>query len=347
MPPPPFPLHLEGRYLRAVAAEWHRVNNLQMHGALKAPAFEFTDSEKKLGTWNLGTRTITLSRHLVYRERWGITVEVLRHEMAHQYVHEVLKATDEAAHGPAFREVCTRFAIDDAARGLPSASDADNRLNRRIEKLLALAGSDNRNEAEAAAGEARRLMLVHNLATPPSNYTFRQLGQPVARVPQYWRQLATILAKHFFVEVIWVYNYSVKHDKPLPVLEVCGTPGNVDMAAWVHDWLLDTGARLWRESGGGNATQKARFYAGLMRGFMDRLEESARRSAETGLLWKGDPGVMQYLGRRHGSLRTVRYTVRAGDSHFDEGRARGREIVLNKPVAAAPRGEGRLIGKNG
>ena len=39
-------------------------------------------------------------------------VEVLKHEMAHQYAHEILGARDESAHGEAFRTVCQRLGID-------------------------------------------------------------------------------------------------------------------------------------------------------------------------------------------------------------------------------------------
>jgi len=79
----------------------------------------------------------------------------LKHEMAHQFVHEVL-GEQEAPHGPAFRATCARLGIDQRAGGLPQpAQSADQRrLLERVHKLLALAQSDNQHEAEAAAAAA-------------------------------------------------------------------------------------------------------------------------------------------------------------------------------------------------
>jgi len=345
MAPEQFPRHLEARYLRAISTEWHRVNVQQLRGALRSPAFQLVDSENRLGAWHLATRTITLSRSLVHTQPWGVVVEVLRHEVAHQYAHEVLGAVDESAHGEAFRQTCKRFGIDDAAVGMPEASHAEGRLHRRVEKLLALASSDNRNEAESAAAEARRMMLVHNLSTPPSGYTFRHVGTPTARVPQYWRQLASLLGKHFFVEVIWVPVYVVSRDNYATVLELCGTPGNVEMAAWVHDWLLSTAGRLWEEEGGGSGAARARFFAGVMRGFYERLEASQKKTTEEGLVWMGDPEVRKFLGRRHVATRTINYAVRSGNEEFAAGREKGRDLVLNRPVTQGPSGPVRLIGK--
>lgn len=339
----PFPTHLEPRFLRALVAEWTRVNVQQLRGALRAPAFELVDTDR-LGAWHLATRTISLSRALVHRQPWGVVVEVLRHEMAHQYAHEVLGATGETAHGEAFRATCQRFGIDHAAAGMPGASGEESRLHRRVEKLLALASSDNRNEAEAAAAEARRMMLVHNLSTPPTGYTFRHVGVPTGRVPQYWRQLASLLGKHFFVQVIWVPVYVVSRDRYLTLLELCGTPSNVEMAAWVHDWLLDTSSRLWTEEGGGSGAARARFFAGVMRGFLEKLDASKKKTDEAGLVWVGDPAVRLYLGRRHGATRSVSYAVRTGDEDFEAGRERGRDLVLNRPVTSSSSGATRLIG---
>ncbi len=345
MAPDAYPRHLEARYLRAIQSEWHRVNLQQLRGALRPPAFELVDSEARLGGWHLPTRTISLGRSLVHRQPWGVVVEVLRHEIAHQFAHEVLGAVDESAHGEAFRQTCKRFGIDDAATGMPATTGPENRLHRRVEKLLALASSDNRNEAEAAAAEARRMMLVHNLSTPPSGYTFRHVGTPTSRVPQYWRQLASLLGKHFFVEVIWVPVFIVSRDGYGTVLELCGTPGNVEMAAWVHDWLLITAKRLWDESGSGGAAARARFFAGVMRGFHERLEAGQKKTTAEGLVWVGDPEVRRFLGRRHAATRTINYAVRTGNEEFNAGREKGRELVLNRPVTEGPGGPTRLIGK--
>lgn len=350
-PPPVWPVHLEARYLRALAAEWRRFNQTQLKGALRPPTFELYDSTRQLGRWQRDSRTIAIARSLLHRQPWGVVAEVLRHEIAHQYAHEVLGAIDETAHGPAFRQVCARLGIDARAAGLPSPSDADTRVHRRVEKLLALAGSDNRHEAEAAMAEARRLLLVHNLGAPPHDYGWRHLGAPSGRLQPWRRQLAALLGEHFFVETIWVKSYVVAVDAWRPVLEICGTPGNVETAAWVYDWLVETSERLWRQErdllGLSGASEHAHYLGGVVRGFSERLREGAKRCQEEGLVWVGDPGVRAFLGERHGRLRMVRYAVPRGDAATAAGLAQGRALILHRPVRGATGGTGKLLGVKG
>ena len=203
------------------------------------------------------TRTIEMSRPLVSEQPWGAVVEVLKHEMAHQYVHEVLRRDDETPHGAAFQEACARLGIDARAAGMPEtpAEATDGRSDRiveRIARLLALAESPNVHEAEAAMAAAQRLMLKHNLevvalARGARTTGYRHLGKPTGRVSEAERLLAMILGKHFFVEVIWIPVYRPLEGKRGSVLEVCGTPANLEMADVRARLPHQTAERLWRE----------------------------------------------------------------------------------------------------
>src|SRR3712207_6074324 len=114
---------LETACLRALRAAWEDQNWGRFRGAMKPPALELTDATSRLGQWDPATRTIQLARKLVVEGGWGQVLEVLKHEMAHQYVFEVLGARDEAPHGARFQEVCARLGIDGAATGMPVAVD--------------------------------------------------------------------------------------------------------------------------------------------------------------------------------------------------------------------------------
>ncbi len=348
---------LEAILLRELLAAWHAENAVRFRGAMRAPALALDDAATRLGAWHPATRTITLARSLVRGHAWGATLEVLKHEMAHQYAHEVLGATDETAHGPAFVATCARFGIDAAARGLPDAAEdpARERTLRRIQKLLALAESPHRHEAEAAMAAAHRLLLAHNVDAAPdaSAYGFRQLGTPAARVPTSERLLASLLAAHFFVDTIWVRAVDPATGRTGHVLEVCGTPANLDMAAYVHAFVRDTSWRLWKvhrdTAGARGDRERERFVAGVVRGFHERLDASASAARGEGLVWVGDPGVAAFLRRRHPRVRTVRVGMRPSDS-YEHGRVAGRDLVLHRPVTTtepathAPR---RLTGPGG
>ncbi|MEM1034364.1 MAG: DUF2786 domain-containing protein [Myxococcota bacterium] len=360
-------VELRASLLRALMQAWREINVAHFKGALTPPALQLSPPEERLadggarhgsaalGCWRADRRTIELSAELVLRQPWGVVLEVLKHEMAHQYVHEVLGATDETAHGPAFRQVCERLGIDARAAGLPDADAVDEdprrvRLRTRVEGLLALAQSPNRHEAENAAALAQRLILKHNIALAElpgrRRYNYRHLGQPKGRHAEAEHLIATILGRHFFVETIWVPSYRPQDGKHVTVLEVCGTPENLALAAYVHAFLLETGERLWREHKRERGIRKnrdrRRFIAGVMEGFAERLSAEKRKNAEQGLVWVGDPELGSYLRRRHPYVRSVSRQGAAPDAARREGRAAGRNIVLRRGV-----GEGQQTGDRG
>ncbi len=341
---------LEATLVRGLLRAWQVFNRDLFAGRMRAPQVTLDDADHRLGCWRAATRTLALQRNLVRTAPWGATLEVLKHEMAHQYVHEVLGIHDETAHGPAFRDTCAARGIDVRAAGMPVAGEgasAEDRISRRVAKLLALAESVNAHEAEAAMSRARRLLLEHNLEHVPAGYGFRQLGTPAARVPLSERMLANLLGEHFFVECIWVPAVDPATGREGKVLEVCGADENLAMAGYVHAFVLQTAWRLWKIHRAAarvrGERERERFTAGVVRGFADKLAEGARLSREEGLVWVGDPGVTTFLRKRHPRVRTVRFGGSAPSDTFEHGRAAGRDIVLHKPIAAGPSGEVRRL----
>src|ERR1700722_6231317 len=117
---------LERALLRELVAEWQRINAAHFRGALAVPSIVLSASTSHPGRWLGGGRVVELSRAMILTQSWAAVIEVLRHEMAHQYVHEILGETSEAPHGPSFRAVCERLGVDPAASGLPSPSPYDD-----------------------------------------------------------------------------------------------------------------------------------------------------------------------------------------------------------------------------
>jgi hypothetical protein len=332
--------------LRRIGNEWAHFNNLYFRSQLKRPIFELTQGEGNLGEWSRLHRTIRLQAKMVYTEPWAVMLEVLKHEMAHQYAHEALGAIDEPPHGPAFRRACEMMGIDPAASGPVKVSADEDRTLRRVTKLLALAESPNQHEAEAAAAAAQRLMLQYNIGAPPADHSFRHLGEVSARLLEADRWLANILDKHFFVSAIWVPSYDMQTHKEGRVLEICGTAPNLELAAYVYDFLKRTAARLWaslKASGQLVGNDKQRFIAGLMRGFYEKLEASAIVCREEGLVWVGDPALDAWFSRRHPRVTRKKYGGNSQTPAYEAGREHGRELVLHKPVAGSTGGSGKLL----
>jgi hypothetical protein len=340
---------LEAAALRALGAQYDDANGTFFDGLLRRPTLRLGEAEGRLGAWVSAGRTLEIARHLLLRP-WGIVVEVLKHEMAHQYVDEVLRV-DETAHGARFRAVCEERGIDAQATGIPEAGAAASPVIERITKLLALAESPNEHEAQAAMRAARRLMLKHNLdevtRTAAGGYGFRHLGTPTGRVNEAQTVLSNMLSDYFFVDAIWVPVWRPLEAKRGSVLEICGTKENLDLAEYVHGFLLTTSERLWRdhkrrERIPHNRDRRA-YLAGVMTGFREQLHRQAKSDEREGLIWLGDPELDRYFRRRFPRVRWSRHQSTRGSAAHQHGRAAGERIVLHRGVSAGPSGGPKLL----
>src|SRR5687768_15093546 len=88
-------VELEAALLRELRASFDELNQSYFKRALRPPEIKISDSARRLGQWDSSRRRIEMSRLLFVKEPWGTVLEVLKHEMAHQYVHEILGRVDE------------------------------------------------------------------------------------------------------------------------------------------------------------------------------------------------------------------------------------------------------------
>ena len=349
----PLSVELQRMALRAVRSHFHDLNSSFFKGSLRPPVFTWSDASGRLGRWVGEERTLELSRALLTDHEWGVLVEVLKHEMAHQFVDETLGFTGERDHGPAFARVCQERGFDASASGVPAARPLNGeraRVLSRVGKLLALAGSPNLNEAQAAMAAAQRLMLKHNIDWAErggSAYRYKHLGKPTGRVFEDKRILAVILGEYFFVEAIWVPVWRPREAKRGQVLEVCGTPENVELATYVYDYLSRTGELLWvdhkREHEIASNRERLTYLAGVMAGFRDKLKAQRRKNREQGLVWVGDPELAGFLKSRHPHTRWAHYRGSSRTETYGHGRKAGREIVLSRGMRTGPSGGTKLL----
>jgi hypothetical protein len=344
--------------LRQVRVTYRDYNASLFGGKLRVPSFEWNQSETEWGAWVRGARVLRLSQQLIHGS-WGQLTEILKHEMAHQYVDEVLGARDaEGPHGATFRRVCIERGIDSSATGAPrNPGDLEepeqHSTLRRIEHLLALAQSDNQHEAEAAMSKARQLMLKYNLEEAAlgrvSSYTFRHLGKPTGRRMAWQRRLANIMSEFFFVDVIMVPVYRPLEKKRGSVIEAIGTRANLEIAEYAHDFLERTALQLWRthkqKERSKSDREKQSFLYGVMAGFSDKLERDAKKSQQEGLIWLGDPELGRYFRARHPHIRHVSGRGNVKGEAYSAGHSAGGRIVLHRGVdGGSTRGAPRLLG---
>jgi len=348
---------LEAKLLVRLISEWHTVNFTYFNSALRQPVLHLSDTTARLGQWHGELRSLEISRPLVLERPWPEVIEVLKHEVAHQFVDERL-AVDESAHGPTFQRICERLGIDARAAGspIPAAPDDDpaSRIVARIRKLLALAQSPNQHEAENAASLARRLMLKFNIevdqalgagagASERRRYGYRHLGRPSGRILEHDRRLANILVSFFFVNGVWLPVYRPLEGKRGSVFEICGLEPNLVMAEHVHAFLTSTSQRLWseykRDSKRSSNADRQAFLAGVMKGFQTKLAEQSADFQAQGLVWVPAPDLGEYYRSRHPKTQFVTRDGARRNEAFTEGSRAGRDIVLSQPVASGPSGK--------
>lgn len=353
MDPVALSAQLEAELMRELARCYDRINWTHFSEQLGRPVITLSDTPQRLGQWSRATRVLELQRTLVLTKPWPDVLAVLEHEMAHQFVDEILQIRDETAHGETFRRICEQRGIDARANGAPVVRtgldmSATDRTLERIRKLFALAGSSNRHEAEAAMKRAHELMLRHNLEQLPIIHEFevRHLGEPRRRTNAVEAEVVGLLSELFFVEVIAIPVYVPHTAAHGRVYEIAGTLANVEMASHVYAFLLATCDRLWRENRADTRVRSGRdrvsYQTGVIRGFRDKLLNERVELRGVGLVWRGDKRLADFYRRRNPRIVTRRRSLRVGGAHH-AGREAGRTVVLHKPVTTGPSGGPKLL----
>ncbi|NCG19718.1 MAG: DUF2786 domain-containing protein [Rhodobacterales bacterium] len=339
---------MERQLLRQLHHEWAVANSYYLKGALRSPVIALSKGTSRLGSWNAATRTLSLFRVLVLEHPWPQVNEVLRHEMAHQFVTDVLRPVGETAHGEAFRQAAERLGVDAVAAGLVEVTSSEASVHRKIRKLLSLATSNNQHEAEAAAARAQRLMLKHNLdQVLQSTYTARVMGPTKKRFQRWEKAVMGLLAAHYFVDVMWVPLYDRDRDLRGNAAECMGTPSNLDLAEYVYGFLCTTAERLWREWSvkrrGKQRSDRQNFMCGVISGFDAQLRRQRVQNEQTGLGWVEDPGLVSHVERRY--PRVVRRASKGTrlTGAYAAGNVAGQGITLSRGIQTGER-RGRLLG---
>jgi hypothetical protein len=332
--------NLERAWIRQLAWEWRAINEERLGGVLRLPVFALLQGKSRLGLWEAHLRTLSISTNHIWEDVWDEVVDTLRHEMAHQLVSEVYKETGQSSHGDAFKKAAERLGVGETPeKGHSGEARETQAIVRKIHKLFALASSKNVHEAEAAMATANTLLLKYNLAEVaeggPSRYLSQRLGLSAAAIPLHWKLVGSILNRFFFVECIWVSTYKAKKGRAERLLEVSGTPENVQMAEYVHEFLHNSAEHLWGEARKTHGGKRRREYlSGVLYGFEEKLESEKIKNKEVGLVWIGDKGLNSYFSGKYGRIsRLVGRGSRVGSAH-QAGKEAGKRLKLQRPVGS-------------
>jgi hypothetical protein len=359
---------LTRRVIQGLSCEWENalwVLPEKYRGSITKPLFCIRDMKKRLGCWSGEKREICLSKSLVFNHPWDAVCDVLRHEMAHQFAHEVLGSQGESMHGPSFQRACHLLRADPKANGdyksldervKDRSADNNDRIMARVKKLLALAKSHNNHEAEAAMAKAHELILKYNIdllsCKKEREFISVFVGNPALRHFREEYHLASLLIDYYFVEGLWVPSYVLEKEKVGRVLEITGTLQNVKIASYVYDFIKRFIDSKWDEYNsvrGMNRFRKTDFAVGIIEGFRSRLEKRSKavvvKMESLALAKVEDPLLKKYTAYKYPNTRSFTRRASGQDENvLNDGKKEGKKMVISKGITEKKERGGILIG---
>ena len=311
-----------------------------------------------LGQWDPARRIITLDESMIADFRWELVLEVLKHEMSHQYVTDNLG--DKDSHGESFRIACEKLRVAPWAQtprvllrqdleGLDTQSNLREdqiTLLRKVKKLLSLAQSTNENEAALAMAKVQELCVQHNLdayfeKTQQHNFAVRIINSQKKRTPSYWSWISSLLVEHYEVKVIQSFVFCAKQLHEQRTLEIIGLSHQVEIAEYVF-WFLENNLKLWsKEKSLTKSSQKNSYSIGVLEGFRKKLSSVRKQQndlTENALIKTNEINLQAHYLYLHPRLRknTTRISLDKNSRIYDDGFKKGLTLSINKGIKNPP-----------
>ncbi len=329
---------------------------------LRPVVVRLTDSRATWGRWDSTARTVEISRNLITKKSWHQVIGILKHEMAHQIVDELLGGAD--LHGDKFCAACNLIAVPEEFRKArislddPLKSWRDTQsvathdpLLRKLEKLMSLAQSSNENEAALAMEKVHELFLKHNLEKAQtkarSDYVSLTINTKKKRVDRTQSILAGIINEHYFVRVIYSSIYDARTCENHKTIELIGSKENVLMAEYVFHFLEQTIKSLWRsyqQTAGAKIKAKSSYQIGLLTGFSTKLShaDKLKKTDNTvvALVKSIDKQLTAHVNTLYPKLTSRSRSLGYADADsYNAGCSDGARIVIHKGITTTKNSE--------
>ncbi len=277
----------------------------------------------------------------------------IRHELAH-YMTFIQHEYQVPSHGPEFRAFCLKmgWGVDVYSATTHLVEEPEGRIEetdifRKVQKLMALSTSSNKNEAETAMIKSQQLLLKHNMESKYIDanseerlYLKRIMKQ--SRENAKMRAIARIL-ETFFVSVVY------RRGEDGIYIEILGSKVNIQIAEYVAEILQDKFDRLWaltkQEHDLKGQVAKNSFFLGIARGYSHKIDslQKSYQSDETAAL-------MVIEGKLQKAQAMVYERLSSGKSQGNYcpessklGEMAGKQLNIN-PGVSSSKNSGELIG---
>lgn len=213
----------------------------------------------------------------------------------------------------------------------------DEKLLRRIKKLLALAKSTNPHEAAQALAIAQKLMQEkgvsqHEIEISESDSTAKFARKPAS----YVHMLVTVIEKAFGVKCYFsgstTRKYCVRffgHDERPEVAAYCFDVLNRKLQSARKEFNASQSPRLKRST---LISRADAFCEGWVQGAYQSVEDFALTEHEKTMLEAHETYLYEKRNLKQGTARSAGNT-RDGDSSRYDGYAQGRKVKLNHGVS--------------
>lgn len=346
------------------------------HGvALEVPNINISEGKSIVGLWQPRSRTISISRHLIEDHAWTVVIEVLKHEMAHQYVTEILSSNDR--HGPLFKEACLKLGVHPdfvkTTGAIPTELlDRENELTSpakvlidKVEKLFALAQSDNEHEAQLASKKAHEMIHKHNLNIYGNEnfegverVSYIVMTHKKKQIQSIEKSLLSIIHEFYFVDTVTSWSFDPDEMDSYRVLFLFGTKENLLVAEYVFKYLFNVAERLWQENRqkyGYIRRDKISFDMGFTKGIRENLKkETAPKMCSDGnknvpvltqkeLTSVINQHIQKEVNRVFPKLKNYYYGSHNGGSAYKQGYQEGKKTIIKKGIHEKKEGKRFLL----
>jgi len=368
------PKDIETRWAAQLSRE-HEALSWRYGVDLTTPTINISSGKSRLGCWNSNTKSISISSHLIKTEVWDIVLEVLKHEMAHQYVSTFYDNAD--IHGKYFKLACKKLGVHKAF--VAGGKDYNQRLQefkgelpadarkmlRKVEKLMALGQSNNEAEAQAASRKANYLLNKYNLqkinaGDDDPDIKYLTICHKKKRIESIQKALLSILRDYYYVNCLTSRTYHAQDDTVYKSMVLIGREEALIVAEYVYHFLLDTGQALWqsfKKKHSAKRNEKISFDMGFIAGIKHNHELMFDDSqiiinGDLSLPVKATKALMaqnheengKELSRLFPRLKSGKYgRHQASSGAFKEGFKNGKNTHINKGVTSRGTGISGLL----
>ncbi|MCB9229775.1 MAG: DUF2786 domain-containing protein [Deltaproteobacteria bacterium] len=324
------------------------------------PVFALCESKDILGQWCPEDRSLKISVRLIETATWSVVLEILRHEIAHQIVSEIF-CQKEKGHGPWFRRACQLTGASPAAHkayispeslqeelSAPREDDPEEKLLRKVRKLLALASSGNQHEAALALEKAQQLCenfgLGPDLMPEHSQFISLVITHKKKKLELWQKRLSSILIEHFSVRVIQTEIFDAQSLELHKCFDILGVRHKVRIAEYIYWFVANHLPGLWADFS--TARQKSglrsrnQFFQGVVAGLDEQLSKKRKGSspsaATSSCHGKKDAVVVankakleEFTKLRYPRLQNVWHKSRIRDEDsYEAGKEKGHKLNL-------------------